>query len=164
MIALGGLVYLVPSLRRRGSRLSGGPSPWGSRRSAGARWCGPIATPAGLFREARALLLAEGHRCWSAFRQPRALVRAGSIGNCQAAPSHHRFANALSSRRPGAARHGRHKILPGSRPRRHAGLVTAMICRCWRWGGGLAHQSQRPPAAQAKSQPAPRLEVKNWRL
>ena len=45
VIALGGLVYLVPACGVREFRLSGGPSPWGSRRWVGASWCGPIATP-----------------------------------------------------------------------------------------------------------------------
>ena len=77
VIALGGLVYLVPSLRRQGISLiwwaiTLGLSPLGWRQLVRA-YCH---TRPGLFREARALLLAEGHRCWVLSASPRALVRA----------------------------------------------------------------------------------------
>ncbi len=105
VMALGGLVYLLPSQRRRGISLiwwaiTLGLSPLGWRRLVRA-YC---RTRPGLFREARALLLAEGQRCWVLSASPRALVR-GQLH--QQLPGHLPIAfwvaDALSPRRPDAA-------------------------------------------------------------
>ncbi len=85
VMALGGLVYLLPSQRRRGISLiwwaiTLGLSPLGWRRMVRA-YC---RTRPGLFREARALLLAEGQRCWVLSASPRAWCGVSSISSCPA--------------------------------------------------------------------------------
>jgi len=142
VIALGGLVYLVPSLRR--------PRP-------------------GLFREARALLLAEGHRCWVLSASPRALVRAQLHRQLPRLP--HRIIGSRMHYRLGGLVprfycHGRHKILPGIRAlgatlalsdSLHDLPLLALGEEAW-----LINPSAR--RLQQARVSLPHLEVKNWRL
>lgn len=170
VIALGGLVYLVPSLRRRGISLiwwaiTLGLSPLGWRQLVRA-YCH---TRRGLFREARALLLAEGHRCWVLSASPRALVRAQLHRQLPRLP--HRIIGSRMHYRLGGLVprfycHGRHKILPGIRAlgatlalsdSLHDLPLLALGEEAW-----LINPSARR-LQQARGS-LPHLEVKNWRL
>jgi len=122
VIALGGLVYLLPSQllpsqRRRGISLiwwgiTLGLSPLGWRRLVRA-YC---RTRPGLFREAHDLLQSEGARCWVISASPRALVRAQLYQQLtDALPyrvigsrMHYRFGGLM----PRFYCHGQHKLLP----------------------------------------------------
>ena len=170
VIALGGLVYLVPSLRRQGISLiwwaiTLGLSPLGWRQMVRA-YCH---TRPGLFREARALLLAEGHRCWVLSASPRALVRAQLHRQLPRLP--HRIIGSRMHYRLGGLVprfycHGRHKILPGIRAlgatlalsdSLHDLPLLALGEEAW-----LINPSAR--RLQQARVSLPHLEVKNWRL
>ncbi|WP_421223389.1 HAD family hydrolase [Aeromonas enteropelogenes] len=117
VIALGGLVYLLPSQRRQGISLiwwaiTLGLSPLGWRKLVRA-YC---RTRPGLFREAHALLDEAGARCWVISASPRALVRGqlyqqrpGKLP-CRILGSrmHYRFGGLM----PRFYCHGVHKLLP----------------------------------------------------
>ncbi|MGE6264116.1 HAD family hydrolase [Aeromonas media] len=170
VIALGGLVYLVPSLRRQGISLiwwaiTLGLSPLGWRQLVRA-YCH---TRPGLFREARALLLAEGHRCWVLSASPRALVRAQLHRQLPRLP--HRIIGSRMHYRLGGLVprfycHGRHKILPGIRAlgatlalsdSLHDLPLLALGEEAW-----LINPSAR--RLQQARVSLPHLEVKNWQL
>ncbi|MBP6793178.1 HAD family hydrolase [Aeromonas media] len=170
VIALGGLVYLVPSLRRQGISLiwwaiTLGLSPLGWRQLVRV-YCH---TRPGLFREARALLLAEGHRCWVLSASPRALVRAQLHRQLPRLP--HRIIGSRMHYRLGGLVprfycHGRHKILPGIRAlgatlalsdSLHDLPLLALGEEAW-----LINPSAR--RLQQARVSLPHLEVKNWRL
>ena len=170
VIALGGLVYLVPSLRRQGISLiwraiTLGLSPLGWRQLVRA-YCH---TRPGLFREARALLLAEGHRCWVLSASPRALVRAQLHRQLPRLP--HRIIGSRMHYRLGGLVprfycHGRHKILPGISAlgatlalsdSLHDLPLLALGEEAW-----LINPSAR--RLQQARVSLPHLEVKNWRL
>ncbi|WP_418138304.1 HAD family hydrolase [Aeromonas allosaccharophila] len=117
VIALGGLVYLVPSQRRRGISLiwwaiTLGLSPLGWRKLVR----GYCRTRPGLFRQARELLQREGHRCWVISASPCALVRAqlyqqlpGQLPHrIICSQMHYRFGGLM----PRFYCHGQHKLLP----------------------------------------------------
>ncbi|QWL58272.1 haloacid dehalogenase-like hydrolase [Aeromonas jandaei] len=117
VIALGGLVYLVPSQRRRGISLIWWAitlwlSPLGWRKLVRA-YCH---TRPGLFREAHRLLEEEGHRCWVISASPRALVRAqlyqqlpGQLPHrIIGSQMHYRFGGLM----PRFYCHGQYKLLP----------------------------------------------------
>ena len=117
VIALGGLVYLVPSQRRRGISLiwwaiTLGLSPLGWRKLVRA-YC---RTRPGLFRQARELLQSEGARCWVISASPCALVRAqlyqqlpGQLPHrIIGSQMHYRFGGLM----PRFYCHGQHKLLP----------------------------------------------------
>lgn len=117
LIALGGLVYLVPSQRRCGISLiwwaiTLGLSPLGWRKLVRA-YCH---TRPGLFREAHRLLEEEGHRCWVISASPCALVRAqlyqqlpGQLPHrIIGSRMHYRFGGLM----PRFYCHGQHKLLP----------------------------------------------------
>ncbi|MBV7414910.1 HAD family hydrolase [Aeromonas sp. sif2433] len=116
VIALGGLVYLLPNQRRRGISLiwwaiTLGLSPLGWRALV-RDYC---RTRPGLFKEARALLVAEGKRCWVLSASPRALVRGQLHRQLPGMPHriigsrmHYRFGGLM----PRFYCHGQHKILP----------------------------------------------------
>lgn len=117
VIALGGLVYLVPSQRRRGISLIWWAitlwlSPLGWRKLVRA-YCH---TRPGLFREAHRLLEEEGHRCWVISASPCALVRAqlyqqlpGQLPHrIIGSQMHYRFGGLM----PRFYCHGQHKLLP----------------------------------------------------
>ncbi|QNF13973.1 haloacid dehalogenase-like hydrolase [Aeromonas jandaei] len=117
VIALGGLVYLVPSQRRRGISLIWWAitlwlSPLGWRKLVRA-YCH---TRPGLFREAHRLLEEEGHRCWVISASPRALVRA-QLALQRPADLPYRTIGSLMHYRLGGLMprfycHGQHKLLP----------------------------------------------------
>lgn len=117
VIALGGLVYLVPSRRRQGISLiwwaiTLGLSPLGWRKLVRA-YC---RTRPGLFREARALLMKDGDRCWVISASPRALVR-GQLyqqlpGKLPYRTLGSRMHYRLGGLMPRFYCHGQHKILP----------------------------------------------------
>ncbi|UCP16870.1 haloacid dehalogenase-like hydrolase [Aeromonas media] len=170
VIALGGLVYLVPSLRRQGISLiwwaiTLGLSPLGWRQLVRA-YCH---TRPGLFREARALLLAEGHRCWVLSASPRALVRAQLHRQLPRLP--HRIIGSRMHYRLGGLVprfycHGRHKILHGIRAlgatlalsdSLHDLPLLALGEEAW-----LINPSAR--RLQQARVSLPHLEVKNWQL
>lgn len=117
VIALGGLVYLLPSQRRRGISLiwwaiSLGLSPLGWRKLVRA-YC---RTRPGLYRQARELLQSEGARCWVISASPCALVRAqlyqqlpGQLPHrIIGSQMHYRFGGLM----PRFYCHGQHKLLP----------------------------------------------------
>ncbi|WP_236762981.1 HAD family hydrolase [Aeromonas jandaei] len=117
VIALGGLVYLVPSQRRRGISLIWWAitlwlSPLGWRKLVRA-YCH---TRPGLFREAHRLLEEEGHRCCVISASPCALVRAqlyqqllGQLPNrIIGSQMHYRLGGLM----PRFYCHGQHKLLP----------------------------------------------------
>lgn len=117
VIALGGLVYLVPSQRRRGISLiwwaiTFGLSPLGWRKLV-RDYC---RTRPGLFRQARDLLQSEGARCWVISASPCALVRAqlyqqlpGQLPHrIIGSRMHYRFGGLM----PRFYCHGQHKLLP----------------------------------------------------
>ena len=170
VIALGGLVYLVPSLRRQGISLiwwaiTLGLSPLGWRQLVRA-YCH---TRPGLFREARALLMAERARCWVISASPRALVRAQLHRQLPRLP--HRIIGSrmgyhLGGLVPRFYCHGRHKILPEIRALRvtlalsdslHDLPLLALGQRAW-FINPTARRLQQARAHQ------PHLAVKNWHL
>jgi len=170
LIALGGLVYLVPRLRRQGISLiwwaiTLGLSPLGWRRLVREY----SLTRPGLFREARALLLAEGARCWVISASPRALVRAQLHRQLPRLPhgvigSHMGYR--LGGLMPRFYCHGRHKLLPGIRAlgatlalsdSLHDLPLLALGEEAW-----LINPSARR-LQQARVR-LPHLRVKNWRL
>ncbi|CAJ1873618.1 TPA: HAD family hydrolase [Aeromonas veronii] len=117
VIALGGLVYLLPSQRRRGISLiwwaiTLGLSPLGWRKLVRA-YC---RTRPGLFCQARELLQSEGARCWVISASPCALVRAqlyqqlpGQLPHrIIGSQMHYRFGGLM----PRFYCHGQHKLLP----------------------------------------------------
>lgn len=116
VMTLGGLVYLLPSQRRRGISLiwwaiTLGLSPLVWRRLV-REYC---LTRPGLYREARALLMGEGHRCWVISASPRALVRAQLHRQLPRLP--HRILGSRMHYRlgglvPRCYCHGRHKLQP----------------------------------------------------
>ncbi|MGY3885074.1 HAD family hydrolase [Aeromonas aquatica] len=121
VIALGGLVYLLPSRLLPSQRRLGisliwwaitlGLSPLGWRKLVRA-YC---RTRPGLFREARALLMAERARCWVISASPRALVRAQLHRQLPRLP--HRITGSRMGYRLGGLVprfycHGQHKLLP----------------------------------------------------
>lgn len=158
VIALGGLVYLVPSRRRQGISLiwwaiTLGLSPLGWRKLVRA-YC---RTRPGLFREARALLMKDGDRCWVISASPRALVR-GQL--------HQQLPGKLPHRTLGSRMHyrlgglmPRFYLLPrpaqdtarGTRPRCGTQLERQPARSAAAGAGrrGLAHQSH--PESHAKS-------------
>ncbi len=117
VIALGGLVYLVPSQRRRGISLIWWAitlwlSPLGWRKLVRA-YCH---TRPGLFREAHRLLEEEGHRCWVISASPRALVRAQLYQQLPGQLPHRIIGSQMHYRLGGLMPrfycHGQHKLLP----------------------------------------------------
>ncbi|MCH7372238.1 HAD family hydrolase [Aeromonas sp. MR16] len=117
VIALGGLVYLVPSLRRQGISLiwwaiTLGLSPLGWRTMVRA-YCH---TRSGLYREARTLLLEEGARCWVISASPRGLVRAQLHRQLPGRLPHRILGSRMHYRLGGLLPrfycHGQHKLLP----------------------------------------------------
>ncbi|HHQ4628362.1 TPA: HAD family hydrolase [Aeromonas veronii] len=117
VIALGGLVYLLPSQRRCGISLiwwaiTLGLSPLEWRKLVRA-YC---RTRPGLFRQARDLLQREGARCWVISASPCALVRAqlyqqlpGQLPHrIIGSQMHYRFGGLM----PRFYCHGQHKLLP----------------------------------------------------
>ncbi|WP_420924978.1 HAD family hydrolase [Aeromonas veronii] len=117
VIALGGVVYLLPSQRRRGISLiwwaiTFGLSPLGWRKLVRAY----SHTRPGLFREAHRLLEEEGHRCWVISASPCALVRAqlyqqlpGQLPHrIIGSQMHYRFGGLM----PRFYCHAQHKLLP----------------------------------------------------
>ncbi|MGN5108484.1 HAD family hydrolase [Aeromonas hydrophila] len=171
VMALGGLVYLLPSQRRRGISLiwwaiTLGLSPLGWRRLVRA-YC---RTRPGLFREARALLLAEGQRCWVLSASPRALVR-GQLH--QQLPGHlpHRILGSRMHYRLGGLMprfycHGRHKLLPGI----HALGATLALSDSLHDLPLLAEGqaawliNPTPARLQQARQALPRIEPRYWSL
>ncbi|MFM5622193.1 HAD family hydrolase [Aeromonas veronii] len=117
VIALGGLVYLVPSQRRRGISLIWWAitlwlSPLGWRKQVRA-YC---RTRPGLFREAHRLLEKEGHRCWVISASPCALVRAQLYQQLPGQLPHRIIGSQMHYRLGGLMPrfycHGQHKLLP----------------------------------------------------
>ena len=117
VIALGGLVYLVPSQRRRGISLIWWAitlwlSPLGWRKLVRA-YCH---TRPGLFREAHRLLEEEGHRCWVISASPCALVRAQLYQQLPGQLPHRIIGSQMHYRFGGLMPlfycHGQHKLLP----------------------------------------------------
>lgn len=117
VIGLGGLIYLLPNRRRQGISLiwwaiTLGLSPLGWR----AMVRGYCRTRPGLFREARALLLAEGDRCWVLSASPRALVRGQLYQQLRGHLPHRILGSRMHYRLGGLMPrfycHGRHKLLP----------------------------------------------------
>jgi phosphatidylglycerophosphatase C len=117
VIALGGLVYLVPSQRRRGISLiwwaiTLGLSPLGWRKLVRA-YC---RIRPGLFREARTLLADVHERCWVISASPRALVRGQLYQQLPGKLPHRTLGSRMHYRYGGLIPrfycHGRHKILP----------------------------------------------------
>ncbi|WP_429139983.1 HAD family hydrolase [Aeromonas allosaccharophila] len=117
VIALGGLVYLVPSQRRRGISLiwwaiTLGLSPFGWRKLVRA-YC---RTRPGLFRQARELLQHEGARCWVISASPCALVRAQLHQQLPGQLPHRIIGSRMHYRLGGLMPrfycHGQHKLLP----------------------------------------------------
>jgi phosphatidylglycerophosphatase C len=117
VIALGGLVYLVPSQRRRGISLiwwaiTLGLSPLGWRKLVRA-YC---RIRPGLFREARTLLVDVHERCWVISASPRALVRGQLYQQLPGKLPHRTLGSRMHYRYGGLIPrfycHGRHKILP----------------------------------------------------
>ncbi|MFQ2047203.1 haloacid dehalogenase-like hydrolase [Aeromonas veronii] len=117
VIALGGVVYLLPSQRRRGISLIWWAitlwlSPLGWRKLVRA-YC---RIRPGLFRQARELLQREGARCWVISASPCALVRAqlyqqlpGQLPHrIIGSQMHYRFGGLM----PRFYCHGQHKLLP----------------------------------------------------
>ncbi|MGY3945302.1 HAD family hydrolase [Aeromonas tecta] len=116
LIALGGVIYLLPAQRRRGISLiwwviTLGLSPLGWRKLVR----GYCRTRPGLYREARTLLVAEGERCWVLSASPRALVR-GQLYQQLSTMPHRVIGSRMHYRRGGLMPrfycHGQHKILP----------------------------------------------------
>lgn len=122
VIGLGGLIYLLPSRwlphqRRWGISLiwwaiTLGLSPLGWRKLV-REYC---RTRPGLYQEARALLMAEGGRCWVISASPRALVRGQLHWQLPGHLPHRTLGSRLHYRWGGLVPyfycHGRHKILP----------------------------------------------------
>lgn len=117
VIALGGLIYLVPSQRRRGISLiwwaiTLGLSPLGWRKFVRA-YC---RTRPGLFRQARDLLQSEGARCWVISASPCALVRAQLYQQLPGQLPHRIIGSQMHYRfgclMPRFYCHGQHKLLP----------------------------------------------------
>lgn len=121
-IALGGLVYLLPSRLLPSQRRLGisliwwaitlGLSPLGWRTLV-RTYC---RTRPGLYREARTLLLEEGARCWVISASPRALVRAQLHRQLPGRLPHRILGSRMHYRLGGLLPrfycHGQHKLLP----------------------------------------------------
>ena len=117
VIALGGLVYLLPSQRRCGISLiwwaiTLGLSPLEWRKLVRA-YC---RTRPGLFRQARDLLQREGARCWVISASPCALVRAQLYQQLPGQLPHRIIGSQMHFRFGGLMPrfycHGQHKLLP----------------------------------------------------
>lgn len=171
VIALGGLVYLLPSLRRQGISLiwwaiTLGLSPLGWRKLVRA-YC---RTRPGLFREAHALLDEAGARCWVISASPRALVR-GQLyqqrpGKLPCRILGSRMHYRLGGLMPRFYCHGVHKLLPEVRT-----LAPALTLSDSLHDLPLLAQGQEAwlinptPARLARGRAQlPRLIPKTWRL
>ncbi|MFM4813288.1 HAD family hydrolase [Aeromonas dhakensis] len=171
VMALGGLVYLLPSQRRRGISLiwwaiTLGLSPLGWRRLVRA-YC---RTRPGLFQEARALLLAEGQRCWVLSASPRALVR-GQLHQQLPGQLPHRILGSRMHYRLGGLMprfycHGRHKILPGIQALGATLALSDSLHDLPLLAEGQAAWLINPTPArlQRARQSLPRIEPRYWSL
>lgn len=171
VIALGGLVYLIPSQRRRGISLiwwaiTLGLSPLGWRKLVRA-YC---RTRPGLFREARALLADVHERCWVISASPRALVRAQLYQQQPGTLPHRTLGSRMHYRCGGLMPrfycHGRHKILPEIRALAavlslsdslHDLPLLALGAQAW-----LINPT--PSRLQKARARLPRIVPKQWRL
>ncbi|MGL4795168.1 MAG: haloacid dehalogenase-like hydrolase [Aeromonas jandaei] len=122
VIALGGLVYLLPSQRLPSQRRRGISLIWW----AITLWLSPLGwrklvraycrTRPGLFRQARDLMQREGHRCWVISASPRALVRAQLYQQLPGQLPHRIIGSQMDYRLGGLVPsfycHGQHKLLP----------------------------------------------------
>ncbi|MFM5867850.1 HAD family hydrolase [Aeromonas caviae] len=116
LMAFGAVIYLLPDQRSRGIALIWWAITLGLSPLA---WRALVRqyslTRPGLYREARALLTGEGHRCWVISASPRALVRAQIHRQLPRLP--HRIIGSRMGYRFGGLVprfycHGRHKLLP----------------------------------------------------
>ena len=116
LMAFGAVIYLLPGQRSRGIALIWWAITLGLSPLA---WRALVRqyslTRPGLYREARALLTEEGHRCWVISASPRALVRAQLHRQLPRLP--HRIIGSRMGYRFGGLVprfycHGRHKLLP----------------------------------------------------
>ncbi|WP_421227797.1 HAD family hydrolase [Aeromonas enteropelogenes] len=171
VIALGGLVYLLPSQRRQGISLiwwaiTLGLSPLGWRKLVRA-YC---RTRPGLFREAHALLDEAGARCWVISASPRALVRgqlyqqrSGKLP-CRILGSrmHYRFGGLM----PRFYCHGVHKLLPEVRALEPALALSDSLHDLPLLAlGQMAWLINPTPVRLARGRAKlPRLIPKSWRL
>ncbi|MGY3930852.1 HAD hydrolase, family IF [Aeromonas encheleia] len=170
LIALGGLVYLLPNQRQRGISLiwwaiTLGLSPLGWRALV-RDYC---RTRPGLFKEARALLVAEGKRCWVLSASPRALVRGQLHRQLPGMPHriigsrmHYRFGGLM----PRFYCHGQHKILP-----RILGLEIALALSdsphdlpLLALGAEAWLINPSPARLQRVRERLPHIEPRQWRL
>ncbi|AUV13001.1 MULTISPECIES: HAD family hydrolase [Aeromonas] len=116
LMALGAVIYLLPGQRSRGIALIWWAITLGLPPLA---WRALVRqyslTRPGLYREARALLTGEGHRCWVISASPRALVRA-QLHRQLPRPPHRIIGSRMGYRFGGLVPrfycHGRHKLLP----------------------------------------------------
>lgn len=116
LMAFGAVIYLLPGQRSRGIALIWWAITLGLSPLA---WRALVRqyslTRPGLYREARALLTGEGHRCWVISASPRSLVRAQIHRQLPRLP--HRIIGSRMGYRFGGLVprfycHGRHKLLP----------------------------------------------------